>query len=100
MSSLDFHDGNKISSLNVRQVAPGIWWRPNVLRWVSVVVKVAREGVRRALRCSETESSMVLRERRRKSRNAVVLRQNCGLRRGLEAGTGAAGAVGSCDILV
>jgi len=76
MSSLDFHEGNRISSLNVRQVAPGIWWRSEVLRRVAVVVKGVREGVRRALRWSETESSMVLRERRRKSRNAVVLRQN------------------------
>lgn len=32
-------------------------------------------------------------------RNAVVLRQNWGLRRGFDAGIGGAGAVGSCDMV-
>lgn len=60
--------------------------------------KGVREGWSRRFRCSERESSVVARERRRKSRRAVVLKQNEGERVGISDGLGGAGAVGSCDM--
>jgi hypothetical protein len=84
ISSRACHDGNKICCLKALQVAAGNCRRfmlevPGRVE-VDVGRKGVREGVRRAFRWRETESSTVERERRRKSRRAVVLKQNWGMR--------------------
>ena len=66
--------------------------------WFVVVEKGRREGCSSALRCKESESSVVERERRRKSRRAVWLKQKEGERCGIAEGAGGAGAVGSWDM--
>lgn len=57
-----------------------------------------REGCRSAFKCAEIESSIVARDNRKKSRRAVVLKQNCGVRLGCVERSDMVGSRGSGDL--
>ncbi len=83
-SSRDFQLGKRMPRLKSRHVEVGIFCRLpfGVVGRVEVVdgLKLGREGWRREFRWAEMESSTAVRERRRKSRRAVVLKQNWGVK--------------------
>jgi len=80
MSSRDFQLGKRMPRLKSRHVELGMFCRLplRVIGRVEVVdgLKVGREGWRREFRWAEMESSTAVRDRRRKSRRAVVSKQN------------------------
>ena len=91
--------GNKVSFLNCLHTLPGICRLERPYVGLLVVENGSLEGCSRRFRCSDNESSVVARDRRRKSRRAVVLKQNDGDSVGISDGLGGAGAVGSCDMV-
>lgn len=81
-------EGKRTEEVNVAQDMGGMASR--VRGWrveVEVGSKPRREGVRRALRLVEIESSICERERRRKSRRKRVLKQKVGERVGRVGGS-------------
>ena len=81
------HVGKRTRSLKVEQDEEGIGCRRREVGGALTDVLFGEkgdevDGVRSAFRLFVIESSIVLRESRRKSRNKRVLKQNCGLKAG------------------